>query len=167
MRLALRAGALLLALPLLGGCEIAGGIAGGASGLVTGAVTTNVAVGYAVGLGVRVATDAMVASWMRGLQQDEQDAIAAVIGDLGPEEVRPWKAGHGLPFGYKDAEGTVRLVRLLDTPLAQCREALFTLAGETPEGPPAGIFVTTVCRQSEGWKWAIAEPAVERWGALQ
>ena len=27
-------------------------------------------------------------------------------------------------------------------------------------------FVTSACRQTEGWKWAAAEPATERWGSL-
>lgn len=163
---AVKRGLILLALPLLAGCEYTGGILGGASGLATSAVTTNVAVGYAVGLGVRAATDAAVAGWLRGLQQEEQDSIAATAGAMQPGEVRPWQSAHGLPFGYRDAAGQLQLTRVIDTPLAQCREVLFSLAGK-PEAPPEGLFVATVCRQAEGWKWAVAEPAVERWGALQ
>ena len=30
-----------------------------------------------------------------------------------------------------------------------------------------GFFTATVCLDGTQWKWALAEPAVERWGALQ
>lgn len=165
VRLALLA-LLPLALPL-GGCELVGGIAGGISGATTGAVTANPAVGYAVGLGVRTATNAAIGGWMRGLQRDQQDAIARAAGEMAPGETRPWRIAHGLPFGYSDAQGRLQLIRAIDTPLAACREVLFSVAGDKPEAPPEGLFVATACRQAKGWKWASAEPAVERWGALQ
>jgi len=42
------------------------------------------------------------------------------------------------------------------------------------EGPAPPHFTTTVCRDGDApgtgagkWQWALAEPAVARWGALQ
>lgn len=161
----------LAALPLgallLGGCDLIGGISGAVSGATTGAVTANPAVGYAVGLGVRSATNAAIGGWMRGLKRNEQDAIARAAGEMAPGESRPWRIAHGLPFGYSDADGQLQVTRVIDTPLASCREVLFSVAGGKPEAPPEGLFVATACRQAEGWKWASAEPAVDRWGALQ
>jgi hypothetical protein len=43
-----------------------------------------------------------------------------------------------------------------------CKDAVFTV-GDKPE-----LFVATICRdKSDRWRWAIAEPTVQRWGALQ
>jgi hypothetical protein len=155
--------ALLLVLVPLAGCNAVGGIVGGVSGALTGAATTNPAVGYAVGVGVKAVTDATIQYVMRTIKRGEQDVIVQTAGALAPGEVAPWKAEHSLPFGYGDAEGTVQVVRLIDTPLAQCREVAIGVG----EGEEAATIIATACKQERGWKWANAEPAVERWGALQ
>jgi len=163
--------ALVLLALLAAGCtkngQVAGSVAGGVGGVALGGLTSNPAVGYAVGLGLRTAVSAALSSWFRGLRHDEQEAIAAAAGEMQPGESRSWKIEHGLPFGYEDAEGRIAVTRVIETPLAECREILFSLAGEKPADPPAGAFIATTCHQVEGWKWASAEPAVERWGALQ
>lgn len=156
----------LLAAPLLSGCELAGGIAGGISGGVSGTLSGNAAVGYAVGVGVRAATDAAVDAWLRRLQRAEQTAIAEAAGSLAPGESRPWRVSHGLPFGWRDNMGQLAVTRQIDTPLAQCREVLFSVQ-DKPEAPPEGVFLATACRQSGGWRWAGAEPSVSRWRYLQ
>ncbi|WBV42091.1 hypothetical protein [Pseudoroseomonas cervicalis] len=156
----------LLAAPLLSGCELAGGIAGGVTGGVTGTLSGNAAVGYAVGVGVRAATDAAVDAWLRRLQRAEQTAIAEAAGSLAPGERRPWRVSHGLPFGWRDNMGQLEVTREIDTPLAQCREVLFSVQ-DKPEAPPEGVFLATACRQSGGWRWAGAEPSVSRWRYLQ
>ncbi len=141
-----------------------GGVVGGISGVVTGAATTNPAVGYAVGVSVSAATTATIQYVMRTLKQGEQDEIVRVAGKIEPGEVADWKAEHSLPFGYGDAAGTVQVVRLIDTPLAQCREVAIGVG----EKESAFTIIASACRQPDGhWKWANAEPAVERWGALQ
>jgi hypothetical protein len=47
---------------------------------------------------------------------------------------------------------------------------MFTVAdlkGATPPDDAARAwFSANICRQDQRWKWAIAEPAVERWGSL-
>jgi hypothetical protein len=42
-----------------------------------------------------------------------------------------------------------------------CKDVVFTV------GEEADFYVTTICQGKNGWRWAIAEPAVPRWGALQ
>ncbi|HWL81781.1 MAG TPA: hypothetical protein VNR89_12575 [Roseomonas sp.] len=145
----------------------AGEIAGSVGGITVGGLTSNPAIGYAIGLGIRTAVSAALSSWFRGLRHDEQQAIAATAGAMQPGESRPWKIDHGLPFGYQNLEGQMEVTRVIENPLADCREVLFSVAGDKPADPPAGIFITTACKQVEGWQWATAEPAVERWGALQ
>ncbi|WP_207446708.1 hypothetical protein [Roseomonas marmotae] len=158
-----RAAAVLLAALPLAGCDAAGGIVGGLSGVTAGIATGNAAVGYAVGVGIRAATDATIEYVLRRVRSGEQDSIAATAGAIVPGEVVNWKVEHALPFGYGDAEGTVQVLRLIDTPLAQCRE----VAVGTGEGEERATIIAMVCRQDTGWKWAMAEPAVERWGVLQ
>ncbi|WP_159999370.1 hypothetical protein [Roseomonas sp. 18066] len=162
----LRAAALLLLAPLLAGCELAGGLAGGLSGAATGTITSNPAVGYAVGVTVRAAADAAMKRWMRGMQNDEQIAIAQAASELAAGDSRPWQVKHELPFGWRDQAGQLAVTRVIDTPLTQCREILFSVQ-EKPEAPPEGIFVATTCRNPAGWRWASAEPATARWGYLQ
>ena len=64
-----------------------------------------------------------------------------------------------------DAYGEVRVIRLIQTPLALCKEALFSVAAG--EGEEREWFSTTACDEGDRWRWAAAEPAVERWGNLQ
>ncbi|MDB5369827.1 MAG: hypothetical protein JWP20_1385 [Roseomonas sp.] len=153
----------LLVLLGLGACNSVGGIVGGVTGATAGVATANPAVGYAVGIGVKAAVDATVHYVMRELKQGEQDAIAAAAGGMAVGETADWVIAHNLPFGYEDAKGTVQVTRAIDSPLAQCREVLITVA----EDKASQYIIATTCRQASGWKWASAEPAVERWGALQ
>jgi len=170
----MRRPALLLALALLlAACETteevegtAGSAAGGLGGIAVGGLTSNPLVGYAVGLGIRVAVDSALASWFRGLRTEEQDRIAAAAAGLAPGEARDWQVSHGLPFGWRDVGGRMEVTRVIETPLASCREVLFTLEDGAAGAAPSGIFVATACQQAAGWKWASAEPAVERWGVL-
>lgn len=159
---------------LLAACETseevegsAGSAAGGIGGIAVGGLTSNPLVGYAVGLGIRVAVDSALSSWFRGLRTEEQNRIAAAAAGLAPGEARAWKVSHGMPFGWRDVGGRMEVTRVIETPIASCREVVFTLENGAPEGLPSGIFVATACHQAEGWKWASAEPAVERWGVLQ
>jgi hypothetical protein len=117
----------------------------------------------AVGIGVKAAVDASIKTTLRYWSDEEQTRIAAAIGVMRVGEKQPWSVEHAIP--YNDARGEVTLLRTFETPLASCREALFTVAGKDT-GAPTPPFVTTVCRSDAGWKWALAEPAVSRWGAL-
>lgn len=150
-----------LVLPLLGGCAAVPDVAGLAAGGGAGAATGNPAVGFAVGLGVRVSVDELRKYVVRRRQTGEQDAIADAAGDAPVGEQRAWQIRHTIPVG--NARGELAVVREYTTPLATCREVVFTVE---EDGRPS-LFTTSLCRQATRWKWAAAEPAVGRWGFLQ
>ena len=165
-----RIGAMLLAAAamLLAGCSTVGGLAGTVAGIATGSFTSNPAIGIAVSVSVKAATDAEVKNVLRSLQQDEQDEIAALAGSMAPGEIRQWQVRHFIPYGNN--QGEIQVTRMIDTPLASCKEVMFSVverkAAPRPDDAARGWFSTNVCRQESRWKWAIAEPAVERWGSL-
>jgi hypothetical protein len=151
----------LAPLLLLAGCNSIGAISGAAVGVATGAGTANPLVGYAAGVGTRVAVDELMKYVSRRRQQGEQDEIAAAVGRLGPGESAPWRIEHDIPIG--NAHGTLAAIREVSTPLATCREVLFTVEDDGVATP----FTTSICRDGDRWRWAAAEPAVPRWGLLQ
>jgi hypothetical protein len=155
-----------LMLPLAG-CGMVADVSGIATGGTVGAITANPVVGYSVGMGTRAAVAAGMKSVMRDLHKDEQDVIAGVAGGMREGETRLWRVEHDLPFGYADENGAVQVTRAIETPIASCKEVLVTI--EEGEGAKATrtIVVGSICRQGQTWKWASAEPAVERWGYLQ
>jgi len=153
-----RPGLALLLLVPLAGCGVAADLTGAAAGIAAGTVTANPAAAFAIAAGTRAGVQAGLNWAVRVRARGEQDAVAEAIGSLAPGEVRPWRIDHTIPFGNENGE--VRLVREIASPLATCREALFSVS----EGD---WFVTTACRQGARWKWAAAEPAVPRWGSLQ
>lgn len=156
---------LVLMAACLAGCSTIGGLTGAVAGIATGAATGNPAAAIGVGIAVKTATDAVGKAAGRRLQQTEQDEIAATVGDMSLGEARPWQTRHPLALGSR--RGEVRVTRVLATPLALCKEIVFSVArGDGPDaaGP---WFTASVCQQASRWKWAGAEPAVERWGSLQ
>ncbi|WP_376099473.1 hypothetical protein ACE7GA_11455 [Roseomonas sp. CCTCC AB2023176] len=147
---------------LLAGCDTVADATGAVSGIAAGTATGNPALGYGIGLGVRAGAAEALRYGARRWHRTEQDVVAAVIGATPPGESRPWRVRHSLPIGNE--EGEVRVLREIRSPLATCREALFSVA----EDGGAAWFVTTACRAPDGsWSWAAAEPAVPRWGNLQ
>ena len=163
----LRAAALLplLLLPV-SACSTVSAIVGTAAGAATGTVTTNPLIGYGVAVGVNAGLDELQKYIARTRQNAEQDQIAMAVGQMQPGEARDWKIVHDIPM-FDDEHGTVQVVRLIDTPLTQCKEVLFTV--DEGGGPRLRrtLYTTDACRNTRGWKWAEAEPAVERWGYLQ
>lgn len=154
-----------LAVIALAGCNTVGGFAGAAAGIATGAATTNPAVGYGVGIGVKAAVDATGKYVFRKWQQAEQDEIAGLIGRMNPGDIQAWRIQHSIPYGNE--HGEVRTIRVLRTPLAFCKEALFSVVDGEGQQQTRQWFLTTACRQGAAWKWATAEPTVTRWGSLQ
>jgi hypothetical protein len=154
----------LLAAFLLAGCDSVGAISGTAVGLATGGATTNPLVGYAAGVGTQAAVDELMKYVNRKRQQGEQDEIAVAVGKLELGQTAPWKIEHDIPIGNE--HGDVTLVALADNALARCREVVFTVIDGDAADSPRGRFVTTACAQGQTWKWAQAEPAIERWGYL-
>ena len=147
---------------LLGGCSSAGNIIGVIAGAAAGGATANPAVGFGVGVATAAASDYALRRVGRSWHQGEQDAIAASAGTLGVGAVADWRIRHSLPLGNE--HGRLQVVRSIDNPLAACKQVLFSVE-ETNE--PAAWYSVDICQQQDGWKWASAEPATERWGFLQ
>lgn len=162
----LREAALLLLLLPVSACSTVSAIVGAAAGAATGTVTTNPIVGYGVAVGVNAGLDELQKYVARTRKNAEQDQIAIAVGQMQPGETRDWKIVHEIPM-FDDEHGTMQVVRLIDTPLTQCKEVIFTV--DEGKGPRLrrALYTTDACRNTRGWKWAEAEPAVERWGYLQ
>ncbi len=162
----LAAGALCVGASLLAsGCASIGAASGAAAGVASGIVTSNPAVALGVGVAVQAATDEVVARYMRNMHQDQQDLMAALVGTMTVGETRPWSVKHTLPI--ENGHGEVRVTRDVSSVLAQCKEFVFSVQdGDSPNAPTMW-FTASACQQDKGWKWATAEPAVERWGNLQ
>lgn len=162
-----RAAGIALLASALAGCSTFGTITGAVAGIATGTATTNPAVAIGVAIGVKAAADQVGRSVGRRMKQAEQDAIASVASELREGDSRPWEVKQRLPWGH--ARGEVRVTRVIATPLTQCKEVLFSVdEGEGDDRKVArSWFAASVCQQADRWKWAAAEPAVERWGTLQ
>jgi len=165
---------LALALPgLLAACSensavvtSAGPVAGAAAAIGLGAVTANPFVAYAVGVGTQAGVTALQKYFSREVHQGEQDNIALAVGQMQPGQEAAWKIRFDLPIG--DAHGDVTVTRVIASPLTTCKEAAFTIITNKNPQAPRPVYITTACEQPNGgWKWAQAEPSVERWGALQ
>lgn len=160
--------AALLAASVLSGCNALGGITGAVAGAASGTASGNPGVGIAVAIGVKTAVDAAQKKFDRYWHRAEQERIAEQIGALEVGVEGPWQVRHVVP--YQDSQGRVRVLRAFSSALAECREALFTVEDEEDTKPadakPPQQYLTTACRGDQGWHWAMAEPAVARWGTL-
>jgi hypothetical protein len=149
----------------MSGCASIGAASGAAAGVATGAVTTNPAVGLAVGIAVQAVTDEAVKRVSKSLHTDQQVAIAFAAGASAIGETRPWRVDHMLPI--ENGHGEVRVLRAFNSALTSCKEFAFSVVDGDEPNAHADWFLATACQQPSGWKWASAEPAVERWGNLQ
>jgi hypothetical protein len=149
----------------MSGCGSIGAATGAVAGVATGAVTSNPAIGFGVGIAVQAATDEVVKRTMKSLHQDQQVMIAVTAGISQVGETRPWMVKHTLPV--ENGHGEVRVLREFNSALANCKEFAFSVVDGDEAKSPAQWYVATACQQTSGWKWASAEPAVDRWGNLQ
>ena len=151
----------LVLLAVLPGCHAVSDVAGVVAAGVSGSATGNPAVGIAVGIGVRAGVDELRKYVARHWHEGEQDAIADAAGSVPIGWRRTWEIRHSIPIGNE--RGELEPVREWSTPLTTCREVVFSVV----DGSERELFTTTLCREARGWRWAAAEPAVERWGFLQ
>jgi hypothetical protein len=161
LRLALPALAVALA-----GCSALNAFTAAGVGATTGVATANPVVGYTVAVGVNAALDELQNYIARTRQGAEQDVIAAAAGEMAVGETRDWKIVHDIPL-FDDEHGQMQVVRTIDTPLTQCKEVLFTVDEGRPPHLQRARYDTDACHDTTGWKWAEAEPAVDRWGYFQ
>jgi hypothetical protein len=98
-----------------------------------------------------------------------------------------------LPGKWGDEHGVVEVTRLIPNALAACKGVAFSVdtgdeakdagggtkdaSGRTADGGTKETsdgtklsrhwYTTFACLDGKQWKWALAEPATERWDALQ
>lgn len=171
-------------------------VAGVAGAGVASAVTSNAAAATGIGLGIAAGATAGLQYVERTVHGDGQDQIAAVAGALEPGVVGHWSVTYKLPI-EEDQSGSLVVTRLIGSKDFQCREVVFSVdepaASDTAKDAPAAadapkdasddakpipvaarpepasrsFFITVICKDGPVWKWASAEPATARWGALQ
>jgi hypothetical protein len=156
---------------LLGGCtsfltEGTSAGAGIAAAGISRSVTHNAGVTTGIGLGVQAAARAGLQYTERKVHQAEQDQIAATAGTLPVGGVAHWQIVHGIPI-EADEQGEVVVSRMLGGSGLACKEIVFSVDHIEKSGTTREFYTATVCRDGQQWKWATAEPATERWGALQ
>jgi hypothetical protein len=147
------------------GCQSIGAATGAVAAVGTGAVTTNPAIGIGVGIAVQAATDEAVRRTMRSLHQDQQDAIASLVGATPVGGTQTWRVQHWLPL--ENGHGQVRVTRAFASALTLCKEFAFSVSDGDRAHAREIWYTATACLAPQGWRWASAEPAVPRWGNLQ
>jgi len=147
------------------GATAAAGIAGAG---IAASVTNNAAVATGIGLGAVAAARAGVQYSQRVVHNDTQDRIAHAAGPLDVGAVAPWLSTHSVPI-EEDERGRVTVSRTISTGALECKEIVFSVDRTATQNVPASsaFYVASICRDGSAWKWASAEPATERWGALQ
>ena len=158
----------LLALPgcgslLVGTTQEVSGIAGAG---IASSVTKSATAATAIGLGVAAGATAGLQYAERRVHRYEQDRIAEAAGALGPGGSGPWSVTHDVPI-EDDEHGQVAVVRVIGGAAIACKEIVFSVETEVDHQPQRAFYTATVCQDADRWKWASAEPATERWGALQ
>ena len=165
VRFVLAAALCVSASVLTSGCSSVGAASGAAAGVASGLVTANPAVGIGVGIAVQAATDEAVARYMRSMHSDQQNEMAQLAGSMAVGETKPWSIKHKMPI--ENGHGEVRVTRAFTSALAICKDFVFSVKdGDKPDAHE-NWYTASACLQDQGWKWASAEPAVERWGNLQ
>lgn len=181
----------------LAGCgsvltEGTGDAAGIAGAGIAGAISKNATVGAAIGLGVRSVANFGLQYAERRVHRAEQDRIAAAAGALPDGGAGVWSVSHTVQI-ESDQHGELVVTRIFaarpDAGVGfTCKEIVFSVDRGKPGSPqsgspqsgtvqpglpqsaptsPRGFYTATVCLDGDRWKWASAEPAVERWGNLQ
>ncbi|WP_025598963.1 hypothetical protein [Burkholderia sp. WSM2230] len=147
------------------GATAGAGIAGAA---LAAKVTSNAAVATGIGLGAVAAARAGVQYSERVVHKNTQDGIAKIAGPLEVGAIAPWSVTHTMPI-EDDEHGRVTVSRTISAGALDCKEIVFSVDHIATKNVPASsaFYVASICRDGDTWKWASAEPATERWGALQ
>ncbi|MFP3566001.1 hypothetical protein SB772_17505 [Paraburkholderia sp. SIMBA_030] len=147
------------------GATASAGIAGAA---LASKVTSNAAVATGIGLGAVAAARAGVQYSERVVHKNTQDGIAKIAGPLEVGAIEPWSVTHSIPI-EDDEHGRVTVSRTISSGALDCKEIVFSVDQSATKNVPASsaFYVASICRDGDNWKWASAEPATERWGALQ
>jgi hypothetical protein len=141
-------------------------VAGIAGAGVAGAVTKSPAAAAGIGLGIAAAANAGLQYVERDVHEAEQDRIAAAAGELKPGVVGHWDVSHRIPI-EDDEHGDLVVTRLIGSADFSCKEVVFSVDTTEKKILHRAFYTATVCQDGTVWKWASAEPATARWGALQ
>jgi hypothetical protein len=144
----------------------AGAGVGGAA--VASAITSNAAVTTGIGLGAQAVASAAVQSLEKSVHHAEQQRIALAAGRLPVGGSGPWRVDHDIPIEANE-HGEVAVVRLIGNDAAglSCKEIVFSVDYVREKQPARRFYTASVCQADGTWRWATAEPATSRWGALQ
>jgi hypothetical protein len=163
-----RKGAVLFALMLgLAACaSTSSGVSSAISSASTAGVAAGIAhatgsalVGTAAGIGAGIGIDAGIKYAQRRIHRNAQDAVAIAAGPLSVGQSARWNIDDWLPL--TDRHGTVEIARSFGKAIP-CKDVVFDVDDDDD------LYVTTVCADKKGiWRWALAEPTVDRWGTLQ
>jgi hypothetical protein len=165
-------------LVLLSGCsslltQSAGAGAGVGGAAISNAVTKNGAITAGIGLGAQAAAIAGVQYLEKRVHAAEQNAIAAAAAAVPVGGVGSWSISHDIPI-EDDEHGELTVTRELTPALPtgggsafDCKEIVFSVDTQAHHAIQRAFYTATVCVDDGTWKWATAEPATERWGALQ
>lgn len=144
----------------------AGAGVGGAA--VASAITSNAAVTTGIGLGAQAVASAAVQALEKSVHHAEQQQIASVAGRLPVGGTFPWRVDHDIPIEANE-HGDVAVVRLIGNDAAglSCKEIVFSVDHVRQKQLARRFYTASVCQTDGTWRWATAEPATSRWGALQ
>lgn len=163
-----RKAAVLLAMML--GLAACSSTSSGVSSAVSSASTAGIAagvtsatgsalVGTAAGIGAGIGLDAAFKYGERRIHRNAQDAVAVAAGPLAVGQAARWNIDDWLPL--TERHGTVEIARSFGRAIP-CKDVVFTVDDDD------NFYVTTICADKKGtWRWALAEPTVDRWGTLQ
>jgi uncharacterized protein YceK len=141
-------------------------VAGIAGAGVASAITKSPAAATGIGLGIATAASAGLQLAERDVHRAEQDRIAEAAGELVPGEVGHWSVTHDIAI-EADEHGDLVVTRLIGADDFSCKEVVFSVDTIEEDVPKRAFYTATVCLDGDTWKWASAEPATSRWGALQ
>lgn len=133
---------------------------------IASAVTKSPAAATGIGLGIAAGANAGLQYVERDVHRAEQDRIAQAAGPLTPGVVGHWSVTHTIPI-EDDQHGDLVVTRLLGGPDFNCKEIIFSIDTTKKKTLDRAFYTATVCQDGINWKWASAEPATARWGALQ
>ncbi len=162
---------LLICLLGMAGCtsvltETTSDVAGIAGAGAANAVTNSAALATGIGLGIQSGARFGLQFVERRVHGAEQDRIAEAAGPLAIGAVGTWSVRHRIPI-EPDEHGEVVVTRILGGGNMVCKDIIFSVEHRTQKGPRRAFYTASVCLDGTVWRWATAEPATARWGALQ
>ncbi|HET8996313.1 MAG TPA: hypothetical protein VFN42_06565 [Acetobacteraceae bacterium] len=141
-------------------------VAGVAGAGVASAFGHSPAAATGIGLGIAAGSNAALQYVERDVHGVEQDRIAQAAGKLQPGMIGTWGVVHDIPIEPNE-HGEVMVTSVIGSPAFSCKQIVFSVDTMQDKQVSRRFYTATVCLDGKAWKWATAEPATARWGALQ